>query len=85
MIFWVGIVSSPFLFDFISMVDFNKNYLDITLLLSLKVAVKGGPTVGVHIVYASSDETIATVHQSSGRLFGIVLGNTVSDSAWLIL
>lgn len=40
------------------------------------LAMKGGPTVGVYIQYASMDDGIATVDKSSGRLCAISPGNT---------
>jgi len=42
--------------------------------------MKGGPTVGVYIQYASMDDGIATVDKSSGRLCAISPGNTVRPS-----
>ncbi|PKI75128.1 hypothetical protein CRG98_004463, partial [Punica granatum] len=42
---------------------------------SYVLTVSGGPTVGVHREYASSDNGIATVDKSSGRLSAISPGN----------
>ncbi|XP_015576193.2 nuclear pore complex protein GP210 isoform X1 [Ricinus communis] len=43
---------------------------------SYVLTVKGGPTIGVYVEYASLDDGIATVDRSSGQLSGISPGNT---------
>ncbi|KAK4782397.1 hypothetical protein SAY86_016499 [Trapa natans] len=43
---------------------------------SYVLTVNGGPTVDVPVEYASSDNAIATIHKTSGRLSAISPGNT---------
>lgn len=43
---------------------------------SYVLTLKGGPTTGAMIVYASMDDLTATIHKSTGRLSAISLGNT---------
>lgn len=40
--------------------------------------MRGGPTTGAVIEYASMDDLTARIHRSAGRLSAISLGNTVS-------
>ncbi|KAK0591220.1 hypothetical protein LWI29_037217 [Acer saccharum] len=52
--------------------------LDIFLVpgASYTLTLKGGPTIGIYVEYASMEDKIATVHKSSGQLFAISPGNT---------
>ncbi|KAL5860539.1 hypothetical protein ACOSQ4_001835 [Xanthoceras sorbifolium] len=52
--------------------------LDIFLVpgASYVLTLKGGPTIGIYVEYASMDDEIATIHKSSGQLFAISPGNT---------
>ncbi|KAG8634965.1 hypothetical protein MANES_17G112100v8 [Manihot esculenta] len=43
---------------------------------SYVLTVKGGPTIGVNVEYASLDDRIATIDRSSGQLSAISPGNT---------
>ncbi|KAK3032070.1 hypothetical protein RJ639_036284 [Escallonia herrerae] len=43
---------------------------------SYVLTLKGGPTVGAYVEYASMDDEISTVQKSSGRLSAISPGNT---------
>ncbi|EXC20346.1 hypothetical protein L484_020567 [Morus notabilis] len=43
---------------------------------SFMLTVEGGPTISVYVEYASKDDSIATIHKSSGRLSAISHGNT---------
>lgn len=46
--------------------------------------MEGGPTIGVSVEYAITDDGIATVHKSSGQLSAISPGNTVRFNIQLI-
>ncbi|XP_059670096.1 nuclear pore complex protein GP210 isoform X2 [Cornus florida] len=43
---------------------------------SYVLTMRGGPTIGAHVVFASMDDSTATIHKSSGRLSAVSLGNT---------
>ncbi|KAI8533615.1 hypothetical protein RHMOL_Rhmol10G0023300 [Rhododendron molle] len=43
---------------------------------SYVLTVRGGPTIGAHVEYASMDDGTATIHKSSGRLSAVSPGNT---------
>ncbi|KAK3033069.1 hypothetical protein RJ639_035695 [Escallonia herrerae] len=43
---------------------------------SYVLSLKGGPTVGAYVEYASMDDEISTIQKSSGRLLAIAPGNT---------
>lgn len=39
--------------------------------------MKGGPTFGSYVEYATMDDVIASIHKSTGRLSAVSPGNTV--------
>lgn len=43
---------------------------------SYVLTVRGGPTIGSHVEYASMDDGTATINKSSGRLSAVAPGNT---------
>ncbi|GMP75761.1 hypothetical protein CsSME_00032736 [Camellia sinensis var. sinensis] len=45
---------------------------------SYVLTVRGGPTIGAYVEYASMEDGTATIHRSSGRLSAVSPGNTVS-------
>ena len=55
-------------------------FCDDTILFNLfaQLAVKGGPTLGVHVEYSIENDKIASIDRYSGRLLAISVGNTVS-------
>ncbi|XP_021891982.1 nuclear pore complex protein GP210 [Carica papaya] len=70
------ILSQPIKVEIYAPPRLHPNHIFLVPGASYALIMEGGPTIGVSVEYAITDDGIATVHKSSGQLSAISPGNT---------